>query len=46
MTSWWLNQPIWKICNRQIGSFPQVIIYRGENSKNIWNHHLDEYMEE
>ena len=23
-TSWWLNQPIWKICNRQIGSFPQV----------------------
>ena len=22
-SSWWLNQPIWKICNRQIGSFPQ-----------------------
>ena len=22
--TWWLNQPIWKICNRQIGSFPQV----------------------
>ena len=21
--SWWLNQPIWKICNPQIGSFPQ-----------------------
>ena len=20
---WWLNQPIWKICNRQIGSLPQ-----------------------
>ena len=22
-TSWWLNQPIWKICASQIGSFPQ-----------------------
>ena len=21
--SWWLNQPIWKICERQIGSSPQ-----------------------
>ena len=21
---WWLNQPIWKICASQIGSFPQV----------------------
>ena len=21
--SWWLNQPIWKICASQIGSFPQ-----------------------
>ena len=21
-TSWWLNQPIWKICASQIGSFP------------------------
>ena len=33
-SSWWLNQPIWKICNRQIGSnFPN---FRDENSKNIW----------
>ena len=23
-TSWWLNPPIWKICDRQIGSFPQI----------------------
>ena len=23
-TSWWLNQPIWKICASQIGSFPYV----------------------
>ena len=22
MTSWWMNQPIWKICDSQIGSFP------------------------
>ena len=28
--------PIWKICNRQIGSFPHKI---GVNIKNIWNHH-------
>ena len=34
--SWWLNQPIWNIHIRQIGSFPQV---RGKN-ENIWNHHL------
>ena len=33
-SSWWLNQPIWKICTRQIGSnFPD---FRDENSKNIW----------
>ena len=30
-TSWWLNQPIWKICASQIGSFFPGI--RGENSK-------------
>ena len=23
MSSWWLNQPIWKICKSQIGPFPQ-----------------------
>ena len=22
--SWWLNQPIWKICTSKIGSFPQI----------------------
>ena len=32
--SWWLNQPIWKICVKT-GSFPQ-----GWKLKNIWNHHL------
>ena len=31
---WWLNQPNWKICSRQIGSsFPKI---RGENKKNLW----------
>ena len=34
--SWWLNQPIWKICASQIGS-----ISPGVNMKNFWNHHLD-----
>ena len=24
LVSWWLNQPIWKICASQIGSFPQL----------------------
>ncbi len=24
ISSWWLNQPIWKICANQIGSSPQV----------------------
>ena len=24
VSRWWLNQPIWKICDRQIGSFPQT----------------------
>ena len=23
LSGWWLNQPIWKICASQIGSFPQ-----------------------
>ena len=38
LARWWLNQPVWKICERQIGSFPQGF---GLNIKNIWNHHLD-----
>ena len=32
-----LNQPIWKICQHQIGSVPQV----GMKITNIWNHHLE-----
>ena len=40
-SSWWLNQPIWKISYSQIGSFhPQV----GVKIKNIWNHHLGIYL--
>ena len=35
LTSWWLNQPIWKICSSKWESLPN----RGEN-KHIWNHHL------
>ena len=32
-SSWWLNQPIWKICPRQIGSWnPRD---RGENKKSL-----------
>ena len=38
LTCWWLNQPIWKICNRQIGSFPPGI--RGENKKYLSCHDL------
>ena len=37
ITSWWLNQPNWKICASQIGSFPQV----GVKIKHLWNHHLE-----
>ena len=33
----WLNQPIWKILLVKLDHFPKV---QGENSKNIWNHHL------
>ena len=35
-TSWWLNQPIWKIF---IGSFPPKI--GGKHKKKTWNHHLE-----
>ena len=34
-SSWWLNQPIWKLLVK-IGSFPQI----GVNIKNDWNHQL------
>ena len=39
ISSWWLNQPIWKTyyIYSQIGPFPQV----GVNLKNVSNHHLD-----
>ena len=37
VTSWWLNQPIWKICSSKWVHLPQV----GMNIKNIWNHHLE-----
>ena len=32
-SAWWLNQPIWKILARQIGSSPQFSV----KIKNIWN---------
>ena len=35
-TSWWLNQPIWKIWVK-FGSFPQV----GVKIEKKWNHHLE-----
>ena len=35
LSSWWLNQPIWKIISQKSESSP------GVNIKNIWNHHLD-----
>ena len=37
ITSWWLNQPIWKICVK-LDTFPKV---RGENKKYLSCHHLD-----
>ena len=37
-SSWWF-QPVWKICGRQIGSFPQI----GVKLKNI-HHHPDSFM--
>ena len=40
VTSWWLNQPLWKICKPQNWDhFPKGFF--GENSKNLWScHHL------
>ena len=34
-TSWWFNQPIWKVCVK-MGMFPQV----GEKIKEVGNNHL------
>ena len=34
--AWWLNQPIWKICASQMGSFPQGSGWKYK--KNIWKH--------
>ena len=39
MTSWWLNQPIWKILDK-LNHFPN---FRGETKKNIWSHQLDKW---
>ena len=36
-TSWWLNQPIWKICSSNWKSSPKF----GVKIKHIWNHHLE-----
>ena len=33
ISSWWLNQPIWKICSSNWDHFPRD---RGENSQNVW----------
>ena len=32
--SWWLNQPLWKICSSNWIQLPQV--GRGKTSKNVW----------
>ena len=34
ITSWWLNQPIWKVCSSKWESSPRF----GVNIKNVWNH--------
>ena len=36
-TSWWLNQPLWKILARQIGSFSPI--FGDEHKKNIESNH-------
>ena len=38
LTSWWLNQPIWKICSSNWIISPRI----GVKIKNIWNHQLVE----
>ena len=39
-TSWWLNQPVWKILYSQIGSFHHVVRLK---LKSLWDHHVDSY---
>ena len=36
LSSWWLNQPIWKICSSNWMISPRF----GFKIKNVWNHHL------
>ena len=38
-TSWWLNQPMWKICSSNLGIYESSPIF-GVNINNIWNYHL------
>ena len=33
VTTWWLNQPIWKRCASQIGSFPQIGMKNDANKR-------------
>ena len=39
-TSWWLNQPIWKICSSNWIICPGRVENQ-MNIKNVWNHHLE-----
>ena len=39
ISSWWLNQPIWKICSSNWIISP----IKGEHLTTIWNHHLDAF---
>ena len=36
-TSWWLNQPLWKVCSPKWVHLPQF--FGVKNSKNSWNNH-------
>ena len=36
-SSWWLNQPIWKLCSSKLESFPN---FRGEHKKYLSWHHV------
>ena len=37
ISSWWLNQHMWKICSSKWVHLPEVGV---KNTKNLWNHHL------
>ena len=37
-TSWWLNQPLWKLCSSNWIISPRF----GMKIKHIWNHHLEQ----